>query len=194
MDRIVRKPAVNVIHSREMFNTYLDLCLYTPVSPSMPEMEGIYATGGRPFLRMYQLVDFVDLISVFRELFNSYLDLSPFSRMLFKWDSLTLHEWAWRTHTFFVFLSFVFTITIFGPVLKVTCKFEKKKKKKNAIKVFVALNLGRQSTFCFCCFERFQRLCSSVSLLSPALHCLFVVALFAGECNCWSCRIAFSPN
>ena len=84
MDRIVRKPAVNVIHSREMFNTYLDLCLYTPVSPSVPEMEGIYATGGRPFLRMYQLVDFVDLISVFRELFNSYLDLSPFSRMLFK--------------------------------------------------------------------------------------------------------------
>ena len=25
------------------------LCLGTPVSPSVPEMEGIYTTGGHPF-------------------------------------------------------------------------------------------------------------------------------------------------
>ena len=29
------------------------LCLYTPVSRSVPEMQGIHATGGHPFLRMY---------------------------------------------------------------------------------------------------------------------------------------------
>ena len=28
-------------------------CLYTPVSPSAPEMEGVHATGGHPSLRMY---------------------------------------------------------------------------------------------------------------------------------------------
>ena len=26
------------------------ICLYKPVSPSVPEMEGIYATGEHPFL------------------------------------------------------------------------------------------------------------------------------------------------
>ena len=29
------------------------LCLYIPVLLSVPEMEGIYATGGHPFLRLY---------------------------------------------------------------------------------------------------------------------------------------------
>ena len=29
------------------------MCPYTPVSPSVPEMEGIYAAGGVFFLRMY---------------------------------------------------------------------------------------------------------------------------------------------
>ena len=29
------------------------VCLYTPVSPSVPKMEGINATGGILFLRMY---------------------------------------------------------------------------------------------------------------------------------------------
>ena len=29
------------------------LCLCTPVSPSVSEMQGIHATGGQPFLRMY---------------------------------------------------------------------------------------------------------------------------------------------
>ena len=29
------------------------VCLYIPMSPSVPEMEGIYATGGILFLTMY---------------------------------------------------------------------------------------------------------------------------------------------
>ena len=37
-------------------------CLYTPVSPSVPEMEGIYVTGGILFFRMYLLVEFIYLV------------------------------------------------------------------------------------------------------------------------------------
>ena len=29
------------------------VCLYTPVSPSVPEMEGTYSTGGILFARVY---------------------------------------------------------------------------------------------------------------------------------------------
>ena len=37
------------------------ICLYTPVSLSVPEMEGIYATGGHPFFDDVPLVEFMYL-------------------------------------------------------------------------------------------------------------------------------------
>ena len=48
------------VRSRIKFGSVV--CLYTPVSPSVPEMEGIYATGGILFFEAIPLVEFLYLI------------------------------------------------------------------------------------------------------------------------------------